>query len=116
VLAKAGRNLVVHAWTATHLVKNRHFTVAGALQWRREDIEVDDELTMLKPLYEWYEYHERKGGVLFPTYSSLTWFVRQHGDQLVDAGVLLRGRGGRPSLVTPDFGKAVYNTFFRREG
>ena len=91
-------------------------TVAGAFQWTQEDIEVDDELTMLKPLYEWYEYHERKGGVLFPTYSSLKWFVRQHGDQLVDAGVLLRGRGGRPSLVTPDFGKTVYNTFFRREG
>ena len=89
--------------------------MAGAFQKTQEDAEVDYELTELKPLYEWYEYHERNGGVLFPSYSSLTWFVRQHGDQLVDQGVLLRGRGGRRSLVTPGFGKAVYNTFFRRQ-
>ena len=89
-------------------------TVAGAFHWTQEVKKLDYELTRLKPLRDLYEYHERKGGVLFPTYSSLTWFVRQHGDQLVNAGVLLRGRGGRPSLVTPDFGKAVYDTFFRR--
>ena len=56
---------------------------------------MDYALTELKPLYEWHECHALKGGVLFPTYSSLQWFVRQHADELVDAKVLIRGKGGR---------------------
>jgi hypothetical protein len=78
----------------------------------QKETAVDYALTELKPLYEWHECHALKGGVLFPTYSSLRWFVRQHGDELVDAKVLIRGKGGRPSLVTPDFGKVAHRLFF----
>lgn len=69
-------------------------------------------LTSLRPLYEWHLHHLERGGVLFPTYASLKWFIRQHGDELVEAEVLLRGKGGRASLVTPDFGRVVYKLFF----
>ena len=49
---------------------------------------------------------------MFPTFTSLKWFIRQYGDELENAGVLLRGKGGRTNLVTPDFGKVVYTIFF----
>ena len=69
-------------------------------------------LTSLRPLFEWHAHHLRQGGVLFPTYSSLKWFIRQHGEELRNAGVLLSGAGSRTNLVTPDFGKCVYQIFF----
>ena len=75
--------------------------------------EYDGKLSDLRPLSEWHEEHIRRGGVLFPTYASLQWFIRQHRSELVDAGVLLTGTGGRVNLVTPEFGKVVYRSFFK---
>ena len=74
----------------------------------------NQRLTSLRPLFEWHAHHLKRGGVLFPTYSSLLWFIRQHGNELRDAGVLLKASGSRTNLVTPDFGKVVYNIFFVR--
>ena len=54
-------------------------------------------LTSLRPLHDWHKNHIKKGGVLFSTYASLKWFIRQHGDELADAGVLLRGSGASQS-------------------
>ncbi len=76
------------------------------------DDSFNQRLSSLRPLYEWHEHHLKRGGVLFPTFTSLKWFVRQHGDELEKAGVLLRGKGGRTNLVTLDFGKVVYTIFF----
>lgn len=69
-------------------------------------------LTSLRPLYEWHASHLKQGGLLFPTYSSLKWFIRRHRDELRNAGVLLQGTGSRTNLVTPEFGKTVYKIFF----
>lgn len=75
--------------------------------------EYDGKLSDLRPLYEWHEEHLRRGGVLFPSLASLRWFIRQHREELIDAGVLLTGVGGRVSLVTPKFGEVVYHSFFK---
>jgi|TARA_B100001939_G_scaffold300599_1_gene276643 hypothetical protein len=75
--------------------------------------EYDGKLSDLRPLYEWHQEHLNRGGVLFPTFGSLKWFIRQHRDELVNAGVLLIGVGGRVSLVTPKFGEVVYRNFFK---
>ena len=47
------------------------------------------KLSKLRPLYEWHAHHMRRGGTLFPTYSSLKWFIRQHQNELINAGVLV---------------------------
>ena len=70
------------------------------------------KLSKLRPLYDWHTHHMRRGGTLFPTYSSLKWFIRQHQNELINAGVLVVGASGRAKLVTPDFGREVYRTFF----
>ena len=72
-----------------------------------------ENLTRLRPLHKWHEQHVKHGGSVFPTYASLKWFVRQRRDDLLASGVLIPGKGGRPNLVTPLFGDAVYKILFK---
>lgn len=64
-------------------------------------------LSDLIPLRSWQLRHRADGGLLFPTFASLEWFVRQNRNELVDSGVLIPQRGSRGSLVTPDFDSVV---------
>lgn len=73
-------------------------------------------LTSLKPLYMWHEQHLRRGGRLFPTMCSLKWFIRQHRELLITLEVMVPGKGGRHTLVTPDFGNVVYDILFSDKG
>lgn len=52
-------------------------------------------------------WREESGGEIFPTQSSLDWFVRQHYDELVGSGTLIPGTGRRGHLVGPDFDGVV---------
>ena len=72
-----------------------------------------ESLTKLRPLHKWHEQHVRYGGSVFPTYAALKWFVRQRREDLLASGVFIPGKGGRPNLVTPQFGDAVYKILFK---
>jgi hypothetical protein len=71
------------------------------------------KLNHLRPIQDWYEFHKEQGGKVFPTFASLQWFVRQHRDSLVDAEVLIPGKGSRRTLVTAEFGPKVYEILFK---
>jgi hypothetical protein len=51
----------------------------------------------------WHERHRSHGGEVFPTLSSLSWFLRTHKDVLTAEGVLIVGTGSRPNLLAKDF-------------
>lgn len=51
----------------------------------------------------WYERHRSHGGEVFPTLSSLSWFIRTRKEDLAAEGVLILGRGSRPNLLAKDF-------------
>jgi hypothetical protein len=77
--------------------------------------EADKRLTQLRPLYEWFQFHRENGGKIFPTFSSLQWFIRQHRTTLIDSQVLVPSRGNRCTLVTSEFGRVVYGLLFNPE-
>ena len=68
----------------------------------------NEQLNELTALHKWFVTHKRHGGQVFPTFASLKWFVRQHKVVLVDAEVLVPGKGSRSTLVTSGFGQKVY--------
>ena len=78
-----------------------------------KEMMMDSELTRLRPIHRWHEYHVQQGGSLFPTFASLKWFVRNHKVSLQEAGVLVPGKGSRCTLVTSKFGFAVYDILVR---
>ena len=51
----------------------------------------------------WHEQHRSHGGEVFPTLSSLSWFIRTRKKDLSREGVLIAGTGSRPNLLTKDF-------------
>jgi hypothetical protein len=53
---------------------------------------------------------------IFPTQSSLDWFVRHHGVELIDAGVLIPGVGRRGNLVGPGIDQTVLRIIRREAG
>ncbi len=61
-------------------------------------------------------WREEYGGEIFPTQSSLDWFVRQHYAELVDSGTLIPGTGRRGHLVGPDFDGVVIKILRRDAG
>ena len=70
------------------------------------------KLSKLRPRYEWHADIIRREERLFPTYSSLKWFIRQHQNELNDSGVLVIGASGRAKMFIPDFGRDVDRAFF----
>lgn len=55
----------------------------------------------------WHEQHRSHGGEVFPTLSSLSWFIRTRKEDLTAEGVLIVGRGSRPNLLAKDFGSCA---------
>ena len=76
--------------------------------------EADKRLTQLRPLHEWFQFHRENGGKIFPTFSSLQWFIRQHRTTLIDSQVLIPSRGNRCTLVTSEFGFVIYELLFEK--
>ena len=64
-------------------------------------------LNSLRTVKTWHTEHVSSGGAVFPTYSSLQWFIRIHRDRLLQSGEFFPGRGGRISLIGPGFDSAV---------
>ena len=64
-------------------------------------------LNELRTLKAWHAAHVESGGVVFPTYASLQWFIRTNQQTLIHKQVLIPGKGGRASLVTPAFDMTV---------
>ena len=77
--------------------------------------EADKRLTQLRPLHEWFQFHQKNGGKIFRTLASLQWFIRQHRTTLIDSQVLIPSRGNRCTLVTSEFGRVVYGLLFNPE-
>ncbi len=48
-------------------------------------------------------WREESGGDIFPTQSSLDWFIREHFNDLLASGELIPGAGRRGHLVGPNF-------------
>ncbi|MCC6658901.1 MAG: hypothetical protein IT512_12015 [Rhodocyclaceae bacterium] len=48
-------------------------------------------------------WREEQGGDVFPTQSSLDWFIREHFNDLIASGELIPGTGRRGHLVGPNF-------------
>ncbi|EED36562.1 hypothetical protein NOR51B_2514 [Luminiphilus syltensis NOR5-1B] len=71
-------------------------------------------LTRLIPLYRWHEMHVASGAAIFLTFASLQWFIRQNKEALVREEVMIPGRGGRVTLVTPLFGDACYRILMKK--
>ncbi len=54
------------------------------------------------------DWHSRNAGGLFPTRSSVDWFIKQHRRELIEQGVLIPGRGRAGSLVDNEqFGRVA---------
>jgi hypothetical protein len=61
------------------------------------------------------EWHSRNTGAVFPTRSSVDWFVKRHRRELIAAGVLISGRGRAGSLVHGERFGPVAVAVVRRE-
>ena len=48
-------------------------------------------------------WREEHGGDVFPTQSSLDWFIREHSNELRASGEFIQGSGRRGHLVGPNF-------------
>ena len=90
-------------------IASSHHTVAG-VDDRRLVMTASDTttLTQLRTLKAWHAVHVESGGAVFPTYASLQWFIRINYQELVCSKVLIPGKGGRSSLVTPAFDGSVF--------
>jgi hypothetical protein len=55
-------------------------------------------------------------GRLFPSFSSLEWFVRQHRAELIQRNVYVPRAGRAGSLVAPAFGAVALEIFRRAAG
>lgn len=62
-------------------------------------------LAQFQTLREWVEAGHGKPA--FERYDQLSWFIRQHRDELIRSGHYIAGRGSRPSLVTAGFGNTL---------
>ena len=63
----------------------------------------------------WHEQHRSHGGEVFPTLSSLSWFIRTRKEDLTAEGVLILGRGSRPNLLPKDFGSCAAKLFIQSQ-
>ena len=64
-------------------------------------------LNQLRTLKAWHAAHVESGGVVFPTYASLQWFIRTNYQALMQTKVFIPGKGGRATLVTAAFDVTV---------
>ena len=61
----------------------------------------------LSAVQNWRDFQKSPEGVrLFPGLESLRWFIRQHGDDLLKAGALIKIRG-QWHVVRPEFDQSV---------
>jgi hypothetical protein len=61
------------------------------------------------------DWHASNVGAVFPTRSSVDWFVKQHRRELVEQGVLIPGRGRAGSVVHAELFGPVALAIVRRE-
>jgi len=72
------------------------------------------DLRVLEGVGEW---HARNTCALFPNLTSVVWFIKMHRNELVERGVLLRGRGRAGSLVDGErFGHVALEIVRRERG
>jgi hypothetical protein len=65
------------------------------------------KLSDLKTIASYQENHVSEDGVLFPTLSSLQWFIRCYRNELIESQAIITGRGSRPTLLLPTFESVV---------
>ncbi len=75
--------------------------------------ETDGDLAVWRKTERW---REQGATAVFPTRSALDWFLRQHGNELIEAGHLIPGHGRRGSLVGPGIDSAVIAILRREAG
>jgi hypothetical protein len=71
---------------------------------------ISAEPTDLLLLCDWQEKH---GGAVFPTYSSLDFFLRKHRKEMIERGALITRKGRAGTLVAPTFGKIAVEILHR---
>ncbi len=60
------------------------------------------------------DWQKKNGGSLFPTFSSLEWFIRSHYRELVASGEFIPRRGSQGSLIGIGFDTVVVNILRNR--
>ena len=58
-----------------------------------------------RTLTEWLEAGQ--GLPAFERYDQLSWFIRNHREELIESGAFMPGRGSRPSYVNGQFSTRV---------
>lgn len=72
----------------------------------------DRRETRIITLLEWYKCHSMRGGKIFKKYRDLKSYVQKHESYLRQRGVLIPERRGHCTMVTANFGAAVFEHLF----
>lgn len=68
----------------------------------------------LSAVENWRDFQKSPDGArLFPGLESLRWFIREHRDDLIQAGVMVKIRG-QWHMVRPEFDNAVINILSKK--
>lgn len=62
-------------------------------------------LARYQTLREWVDAGQ--GAPAFERYDQISWFIRNHREELISSGTFIPGRGTRPSLVTGQFAQVI---------
>ena len=74
------------------------------------------QTTGLAGLRQAARWREEQAAEIFRTQSSWDWFRRNHHRELIEAGVLIPGRGRRGDLVKPAINDVVVGILRREAG
>ena len=70
------------------------------------------ELADFRTIEQWIE--SGLGGSQFDRFDKVAYLIRLHRDELVESGELVVGRGARPTLLGPRFGKVAMRLLRRQ--
>lgn len=71
-----------------------------------------------QPTLEWFkpaDWVNKFGGEVFPTMGAFEWFKRQHKQEMLEKGVLLKRGGRMGDLIHRDFGKYALEVMTREQ-
>ena len=71
-------------------------------------------LSDLKTIADYQGEHLAQNCAVFPTVSSLQWFIRCNKSDLIKAKAILLGAGSRPTLLLPNFESVVLSILINK--
>ena len=66
--------------------------------------------------HPWRVWRSSEGARVFLSDDSLAWFIRRHRAKMLESGEYIPGKGARPAIVGPGFGRVVLEILRQEAG